>query len=193
MTMAARHRYSFRDYLDVEEMSTVKHEYLEGDIYAMAGGTPEHSALAAAIITLLANRLRGGPCRVYTSDLRVRVLATGLATYPDAAVVCGPVERDPASTTHVVNPALLLEVLSPTTEHYDRGEKREHYQQIDSLREYVLVAQGARHVEVWTRTATGWSHAEHGAGESIELVSLGISVTVDEIYAEAGLDHLPSG
>jgi len=183
----ARHRYSFVDYLDIEEMGPVKHEYLGGDIFAMPGGTPEHSALCAAIITLVSNGLRGGPCRAHTSDLRVRVLATGLATYPDAAVVCGPVERDPASATHVVNPTALFEVLSPTTEDYDRGEKREHYQQIESLRTYVLVDQSTRHVEVWTRGDAGWSNAEYTDADRVELTSIGVTLGVSELYDEAGL------
>ncbi len=167
MTVAPRHRYTFRDYLDVEEMSAIRHEFLGGEIYAMAGGTPEHAALCAALIAQLVTLLRGGPCRVYTSDLRVRVRATGLATYPDAAVICGPLERDPDSPTHVTNPTVLFEVLSPGTEEYDRGEKREHYQQIEGLREYVLVAQDARKVDVWRRAGAGaWSHAEHAAGQT---------------------------
>jgi Uma2 family endonuclease len=189
MTVAPRHRYTFRDYLDVEEMSAIRHEFLNGEIYAMAGGTPEHAALCAALIAQLVTLLRGGPCRVYTSDLRVRVRATGLATYPDAAVICGPLERDPDSPTHVTNPTVLFEVLSPGTEEYDRGEKREHYQQIEGLREYVLVAQDARKVEVWRRAGAGaWSHAVHTAGQTLELASVGGALSVDELYREAGLD-----
>ncbi len=188
-TVAPRHRYTFRDYLDVEEMSAIRHEFLGGEIYAMAGGTPEHAALSAALIVRLGTLLRGGPCRVYTSDLRVRVRATGLATYPDAAIICGPLERDPDSPTHVTNPTVLFEVLSPGTEEYDRGEKREHYQQIESLREYVLVAQDARKVEVWRRAAAGaWSPAVYAAGQILELASVGGSLSVDELYREAGLD-----
>lgn len=172
-------------------MSAVKHEFLGGDIYAMAGGTPEHAALSAALIARLAALTRGGPCRAYTSDLRVRVLRTGLATYPDAAVVCGPLERDPESPSHVTNPALLLEVLSPGTEEYDRGEKREHYQQIDSLKEYVVLAQDRPHIEIWRRGDDGaWTHAALGAGETLMLESLGGSLAVDELYADAGLDLL---
>jgi Uma2 family endonuclease len=90
------HRHSFLDYLQVEEMSTVKHEYLAAEIWAMTGGTPEHAALCAALIVLLGSRLRGSPGRVYTSDLRVRIIATGLATYPDACVVCGDLEPMPS-------------------------------------------------------------------------------------------------
>lgn len=96
--MAARGRsvfYSFRDYITHEEASNTRHEYLDGQIYAMAGGTPEHSALIASVTTHLSNAVRGGACRVHMSDLRIRVAETGLATYPDAAVICGPWERDP--------------------------------------------------------------------------------------------------
>lgn len=188
MTLAPRHRYTFQDYLDVEEISPVKHEYFDGEIYAMAGGTPEHAALAAVLIGRLTAALRGSPCRAYTSDLRLRVRATGLATYPDVAVVCGSAERDPESPTHVTNPALVIEVLSKGTEEYDRGEKREHYQQMESLREYVLVAQAERRVEVWRRThETQWSHQAHGPGELVVLDSVSCTLDVDELYEDAGV------
>jgi Uma2 family endonuclease len=117
---AHRTRYSWAEYLALEASSNVKHEFLDGQIYGMAGGTPEHAALAAATIGILFGQLRGGPCRVYDADLRIRVLATSLATYPDAAVVCGPLERDPADPDGVTNPTLLVEVLSSSTEEYDR-------------------------------------------------------------------------
>ena len=105
----ARHRHT------LEETSNVKHEYFGGEIYAMAGGTPEHAALAAACSAALLEQLRGGPCRVYSSDLRVRVLSTGLAAYPDVTVVCGATERDPESSSTVTNPRLVVEVLSDGT------------------------------------------------------------------------------
>src|SRR4051794_9504008 len=126
---SCRH-YTMEDYLGVEEMSGVRHEFSDGQIFAMAGGTPEHAALSAAVLVLLGGKLRGGTCRPYSAELRIRVLATGLATYPDAAVICGEVARDPTSPTHVTNPKVIVEVLSTSTEEYDRGEKREHYQQI---------------------------------------------------------------
>lgn len=185
---ASRHRYTFRDYLDVEEMSAVKHEYLDGDIFAMAGGISEHAALCAALVAHLVNLTRDTPCRAYTSDLRVRVLETGLATYPDAALVCGPLERDPESATHVCNPAVIFEVLSPGTEDYDRGEKREHYQQIESLRSYVVLAQDRRHAEMWQRQAGGgWSHEVFEAGQSLPIIPIAGTLSIDELYAEAGL------
>lgn len=187
-TAVPRHRHSFLDYLQVEEMSAVKHEFLDGEIYAIVGGTPEHAALCAALIVLIGPKLRGRPCRVYTSDLRVRVSATGLATYPDASIVCGELERDPASRTHVTNPSVVFEVLSPGTEDYDRGEKREHYQQIASLRAYVVVAQDRRQVEVWERGVDRpWAHRVLGPGDVIELEAIGAGVAVDELYAEAGV------
>src|SRR3990172_3361666 len=113
---APQHRHSYRDYLAVEEVGVIKHEFHAGEIYAMAGGTPEHAALSVAVSSALHTGLRGGPGRVYSSDLRVRILATGLATYPDVTVVCGPIERDPESPTTVVNPTLVVEVLSDGTE-----------------------------------------------------------------------------
>ena len=126
--LAPRPRHTFAEYLELEEISAVRHEFYAGEIYAMAGGTPEHAAMAAAIATLFGRQLEGGACRVYSSDLRVRVLATGLATYPDVTVICGKSERDPDSPTHVTNPKVVVEVLSPGTEDYDRGEKLQHYQ-----------------------------------------------------------------
>jgi Uma2 family endonuclease len=183
-----RHRYTMDDYLAVEEMSPVRHEFLNGEIYAMAGGTPEHAALSAAVVTVLGARLRGGPCRPYSGDLRIRVRATGLATYPDAAVVCGEPARDPESPTHVTNPTVIVEVLSPSTEDYDRGEKRGHYQRIESLREYVLVAQDRRRVEVWFRDEAGaWQSRVHESGDDVDLPSLHLRVAVDELYELAGI------
>ncbi len=186
--VATTHHYSFEDYLGVEEASTVRHEFLNGDIFAMAGDTPEHAALSAAILVVLGAALRGGPCRTYSSDLRVRVSASGLATYPDAAVICGPASHDPTSPTHVTNPSVLVEVMSTSTAAYDRGEKREHYQRIDTLREYVLIEQDQRAVEVFVKSADGtWSHQIYRAGAEVCVPSLGVSFAVDELYAIAGL------
>lgn len=188
MVASGRHHYTLADYLSVEEMSEVRHEFLNGEIFAMAGGTPEHAAISAAMLMLLGTRLRDGPCRPYSSDLRVRVLATGLATYPDAAVICGEVARDPESPTHVTNPSVVIEVLSKSTADYDRGEKREHYQQIGSLREYVLIEQELRAIEVFVRLADGtWQHTVHRAGGTVELPSLKTRFAVDEVYDAANV------
>jgi Uma2 family endonuclease len=184
----SRRHYTLEDYLGVEEMSAVRHEFVDGQIFAMAGGTPEHAALSAAALVVLGSKLRGGPCRPYSADLRIRVLATGLATYPDAAVICGEPARDPASPTHVTNPTVVVEVLSTSTEEYDRGEKREHYQQIDALREYVLIAQDRRRVEVYGRAAGGaWEHHVYETGDLVELPSLSLTFSTDDLYDSAGL------
>lgn len=186
--VAPSRRYTLEDYLSVEEMSAVRHEFLDGEIFAMAGGTPEHAALSAAAVLVLGRRLEGRSCRPYSADLRIRVVATGLATYADAAVICGDPIRDPASPTHVTNPIVLVEVLGKSTEAYDRGEKREHYQQIASLREYMRVAQDRRETEVYARPPGGaWQRSVHRAAQIVDLPSLGIPFTVDELYSAAGV------
>lgn len=129
------HEYSYAEYLVHESTSNVKHEYPDGDISARLGGSPEHTALAVAVASSLRTQLEGKRCRVFSSDLRVRVLASGLATYPDVSVVCGPLERDTEGRETVLNPTVLVEVLSGSTERYDRGEKFEHYQKIPSFEE----------------------------------------------------------
>jgi Uma2 family endonuclease len=180
---AARHRYSYADYLDLEEASTVKHEFLGGEIYARPGGSPDHAALAANLGAALLACVGRRPCRVFSSDLRVRVLATGLAAYPDVTVVCGPVQRDPESRMTVVNPTLLAEVLSDGTEDYDRGEKLAHYKQVPSLQECVLVSHREPRLEVWRRGSSGaWERDEAGRGGRPRLAALDCELSVDEIY-----------
>ena len=180
---ALERKYSFRDYVLLERDSNVKHEYLDGTIYAMAGGSPEHALRAANVIGLLRPQLRGGPCRVYSSDLRVRALGSGLATYPGGSVVCGPLQRDPDDRHTVLNPTVLVEVLSPTTAAYDRTAKVEDYKSIPSLGEVLLVAHDEVLCELWRRNQDGtWSRTEARGGETVELSSLGCTLAVDEVY-----------
>jgi len=141
--------------------------------------------MAAAITASLVRQLEGTGCRAYSSDLRVRVLATGLATYPDVTVVCGPSARDPESPTHVTNPRLIVEVLSPGTEDYDRGEKLEHYKQVSSLSEIVLVDHRSELVELWTRNGTAWRYTRFSAGEQVPLGAISCTLAVDDIYRAA--------
>jgi Uma2 family endonuclease len=182
---APRHHYTFEDYLALEETGSTRHEYFDGAIYAMAGGTPEHAAMAAAVTAILGRQLTGSPCRVYSSDLRLRVLATGLATYPDVTVICGPSERDPSSPSHVTNPAVIVEVLSPSTADYDRGEKLEHYRRIPSLTCVLLVDGEGRQVEAWTRSVSGWEQARFAEGEHVVIDAIGCTLPVDEVLAAA--------
>jgi Uma2 family endonuclease len=175
--------YTLAEYLGFEASSNVKHEFLDGQIYAMAGGTPERAALAAAAITLLGPQLRGGPCRPYNSDLRVRT-PTGLTTYPDVTVICGPGEIDVADPLAVTNPAPIVEVLSRSTEDYDSGDKFEHYKTFPSMREYVLVSYRERSVEVRSRGEDGWRTTVVREGGVAEL-SIGARLDVGELYAAA--------
>jgi Uma2 family endonuclease len=179
-------RYSFADYVRHEHVSNTRHEYLNGQIYAMAGGSPEHSALIASLTTHLSNQVRGGRCRVHMSDLRVRVKETGLATYPDVVVVCGPWQRDPDDANTLLNPVVVIEVLSPSTEAYDRGEKLAHYKLIPTLRACLLVAHERREIEIWSRDDGGpWRRALCAAGQSVELAAIEGRLDVDAIYADA--------
>lgn len=177
-------RMSYAEYLAAEERSDVRHEFLNGEVWEMAGGTPEHAALAAAMIAELSSRLRGKPCRIYSSDLRIRIQETGLATYPDVAVVCGQLATAVDDEHAALNPVVLVEVLSPTTEGYDRGAKAAHYRRIPALREYVLVSQSEPPIEVHRRTESGrWELFDARPGETIELASLGVRLDVSAIYA----------
>jgi len=161
----------------------VRHEFLAGQIYAMAGGTPEHGTYAANLIGILTAHLADRPCRVQTSDVRIRVRATGLDTYPDASVVGGSAERDAGDPNAITNPVVLVEVLSASTEEYDRGEKLEHYQRIESLREVVFVAHDQRRIDVVRRAAGGsWQTVSGTSGESLMLDSIGCSIAVDAVY-----------
>jgi Uma2 family endonuclease len=176
--------YSYADYIAFEMGSNVKHEYLAGQIYAMAGGTPEHAALAAAATGLLFSQLQGGSCRAYNSDLRVRTMS-GLTTYPDVTVVCGPSRRDEEDALAVTNPTLILEVLSRSTAEYDAGDKFEHYKTLPSLRQYVLVSHRERSVQVWTRDeANQWQSIRVGEGEVAQLV-IDARLDVSELYDAA--------
>jgi Uma2 family endonuclease len=175
---------SYAEYLEAERVSEIKHEYLCGEVYAMAGGTPEHARLAAAILLVLGAALRGRPCNVYGSDLRVRVEATDLSTYPDIVVICGSLETAESDPNAATNPLLIVEVLSDSTEGYDRGEKFAHYRRIPSLREYLLVSQQSRRIESHFENDAGeWVLREAGPGEVLELRALeGVRIETDLVY-----------
>jgi Uma2 family endonuclease len=187
MGVPARQRFSFDEYLLLEEIAEVKHEFLEGEVWAMAGGSPEHAAIIGNVTTLLNVQLRGQRCRVHSTELRVRIKATGLGTYPDVTVICGRLERDPDDRTGhtAINPRVVVEVLSPSTEEYDRGEKLSHYQLSPSLEEVVLVAHDRPEVEVVRREADGtWSRHIAGIGDTARVTSIGCDLSVAEVYRD---------
>ena len=183
---AHRVQYTYEEYVALERSSNVKHEYLEGQIYGFAGGSPEHAALASAFVGLLFPRLAGSRCRSFSSDLRIRIRATGLATYPDVTVICGRAETDPEDDHAITNPTLSVEVLSQSTEQYERADKFEHYKHLESLQQYVLVAQERRQIDLWSREEDGaWSCCTAHDGETLELESIAARFEVGTLYDAA--------
>jgi Uma2 family endonuclease len=175
--------HSYQEYLAALELSGVKLEYCEGEIYAMAGGTPAHADLAASITRILGNNLLGR-CRVSSSDLKVRIEATDLSTFPDVTVVCGERQVAAVDRNAVTNPTLLVEVTSNSTEDYDRGEKLSHYKQCPSVAAVLFVSHRRAQVTVVARTDTGWESREYRAGQNVELTgTVELLVPVDELYA----------
>ncbi|MDX2092077.1 MAG: Uma2 family endonuclease [Kofleriaceae bacterium] len=179
---------SYEQYLEAEVHGLEKHEWHDGVVYAMAGGTLEHSRLAGNIHAALKTALGG--CEVFQADAMLFVRARQLSTYADVSVVCGPVESQKVERNGrtlgeaLLNPTIIVEVLSPSTAEYDRGEKFGHYMTLASLREYVLVLQDSRQIEVYRRPERGhWHHVVARAGEQIEIG--GHPIAVDEIYRRA--------
>lgn len=182
-TTARRVHYTYEQYRALEEEAGVRHEYLDGEIYAMAGGTPDHAALAAAVIALLGPQLPPG-CRTFTADLRIRISATGLATYPDVTVVCGRTLRAPDDPIAVINPVLLVEVTSDSTEEYDRGQKLQHYQHVPSLREVLIVSHREPHLTLHRREGEVGVVIDARGGEWLALEGIAARLLVDDVYRD---------
>lgn len=180
---APRVKMSPEEYLAFERASDEKHEYVDGEIFAMAGGTYEHSLLCSNVTYELRHALIDRPCDVLGSDMKIKVATTNRFFYPDTSVVCGnPIFGDVARDS-VLNPKLIVEVLSDSSERYDRGEKFAHYRRVESLQEYVLVSQKEPLVEHYSRQADGvWLYRALGPGERLVLPSVGCAIAVDRIY-----------
>lgn len=171
------------EYLAWERLQLEKHEFHGGEVFAMAGASFEHNQIVANTVGELRAGLRQRPCRVCASDLRVKVPATGLYTYPDASVVCGRPELEDEQLDTLLNPVVLVEVLSSSTEDYDRGTKFTNYRTIPSLRDYVLISTDKVLVEHYTRREdSSWILREIKAGERFKLESVGCELAVDELY-----------
>jgi Uma2 family endonuclease len=186
VTTAKRLHYSYAEYLELLEHSAFKLEYCDGVIYAMAGGTPEHGALTVAMASLLREALRDG-CTVYSSDVKVRIDATDLSTFPDVSVVCGPLVSSPADKNAISNPALLVEVTSRSTEDYDKGEKLRNYQQLPSLQAVVLISHRRKEITVVRRASAGWLEEVFRAGEVLSLESPRCEIPVDDVYRDVSV------
>jgi Uma2 family endonuclease len=177
-------RLTEAEYLTIEHAAELKSEFFDGEMFAMAGGTPQHSLIATNLARVIGNQLRASPCVVYNADLRIKVEASGLFTYPDLSVICGPLEFARGTTDTVINPSLLVEVLSEATEAYDRGKKFEHYRQIATLREYLLVSQREPRIEHFLRQEQeGWLLTEAaGLDTRLELPNLHIQVALSDVF-----------
>jgi Uma2 family endonuclease len=182
MSQPQRH-YTLDDYFAVEEMSLVKHEYFEGEIFAMAGASLPHNDIAANVLMLLRAALRDSGCRAFGSDLRIATQG-GLFTYPDVSVICGTPLLVPGRPDTATNPVLLVEVLSDATRDYDRGKKLDAYRQIPSLREVLLVDQTVVAVDRWQRAGeTAWtSTTTTHLDASLTLTAVPVDVPLREIY-----------
>lgn len=186
MSVAKKLRLSYAEYVARENASEIRHEFIDGEVFARAGGTPEHSALIAAV-TMALGQLRKGPCRAFVTELRTRIRADehgpDVGTYPDIAIVCGPVLRDSEDPISIVNPTVIIEVLSNSTEAYDRHGKFDHYKRLESLQEYVLVSQHQPLIERFSKGAGAWSTPDRaGVGERMVLSSVPATLDVDEVF-----------
>jgi Uma2 family endonuclease len=187
--IAARNfsRMTPEEYFEWEEKQEFRHEYFDGEVFAMAGGTIPHSAIAVNITTALKSRLRGKGCMVLNSDGKLAITENGPYTYPDISVTCD--DRDRTAKKFSQYPTLIVEVLSSSTEAYDRSGKFKLYRRIESLRDYVLVSSEQRSVEVYHLNDRGrWELFSCEETGEVLLEGLGVSVTMDEIYEDVTLD-----
>jgi Uma2 family endonuclease len=177
--------YTIAEYLTLEEGNSTKHEFLAGEIYAMAGGSPDHAALASALVRCLSNRLPQ-TCRFFSSDLRIHCVASGLFTYADATIVCGPTERSATDRHAVVNPRVLFEITSPSTEDYDRGAKLRHYMQIPSVYSVVFVSHTGPRVTLHERQGNSdeWLVREFVGTERAVLSGIDLEMDLADLYRD---------
>ena len=177
-------------YLEIERAAEYKSEYLNGEMFAMSGAREPHNLIAGNAYAHLHQQFRTRPCRVYTSDMRVRVGRTGLYTYPDVTVVCGAPQFLDDVTDTLLNPHIIIEVLSPSTEACDRGRKFEHYKSIESLREYLLLASDRMHADLYIRQPDDrWLLTSADALEdSLTLESVGVRLKLADLYEKVELD-----
>ncbi len=188
--------YTPQEYFALERQADYRSEYFKGEIFAMSGGTRRHSVIAVNILAGLHSRMINSPCTPHEANFRLKIKATGLLTYPDVSVYCGDVEFDPEDEQNEtgLNPTVVFEVLSKTTEAYDRGAKSAHYRQIESLKAYLLVSQKAPHVELYSRSPDGsWRLTEATALEStVRIPGIDVDLPLAEVYAKVVFPESPS-
>ena len=185
MTAKPRPYLTEINYLKRERVSTIKHEYYAGEIFAMSGASEAHNLIASNVNAIIYAQIRGRGCRIYPSDMRIRIVKTGLYTYPDMTIVCGmPEFTDMTKRDTLLNPTLIIEILSPSTERYDRGVKFQNYRTIGTLKEYILIAQNKHHIERYTRhEGNTWILTEAvGIDSTIVLESIQCTLSLADAY-----------
>src|SRR5215207_1381136 len=190
MSIAPKQSWTVEAYLDFDRASDVRHEYLNGDVFEMVGATAKHNLITGSTLASLYTQTRSRPCFVYPSDMRVKVSDT-VYTYPDLSVVCGTREYEDAQADTLLNPTLIIEVLLPSTERYDRGDKFQHYRTLDSLQEYVLISMSSYRIERYLRQSDGqWLLTDAvGLEAALELASIGCTLRLAEVYEKAAIEE----
>lgn len=197
MTAKPDIKYSPEEYLKIEREAVYKSEYFNGEIFAMSGASRKHNLITLNLASAIHQQLLEKTCEVYASDMRVKVSVTGLYTYPDVVVVCSSPQFDDAFTDTLINPDVIVEVLSPSTEAYDRGAKFQHYRSLPSLSEYILVHQDSCHVEQFVRRPdSSWVFQEYSnPSDRFEISSIGCELSLSVIYNKLDMsksENLPA-
>jgi Uma2 family endonuclease len=184
-----KQKWTVEEYLAFEEKSDQKHEFFDGEIFDMAGASERHALILASTSALLYMQVRNRPCKVYSNDLRVRVNQARHYTYPDIIVVCGEAQIERVRGDTLLNPTVIIEVLSPSTENYDRTQKFQSYRTLESLQEYVLISQDSIHIEHYTRDIDHWRVVDLTQPEDVlTLTSIDCTLSVSEIYEKVTFD-----
>jgi Uma2 family endonuclease len=185
MTGTSLQKLTPQEYLAIERAAEFKSEFFDGEMFAMAVISKDHSRVTVNLTGGFHAAIRGKDCDLFSSDLRVKVSANGLYTYPDLTIVCGPVDVEDEQADVLLNPTLIIEVLSPGTERYDRGKKFDLYRELDSLKEYVLVSQDQYRVEQFLRgNGSEWGYrVAFKEDDIVEFPSVGCSIPLKDIYA----------
>ena len=178
MTAQPKRSLTEQEYIEFERESTTKHEYYDGQIYAMTGASRIHNLIVGNTLASLHGQLRRKPCEIFPSDMRVKIQKTGLNTYPDIVIICGELQFTDDVLDTLLNPLVLIEILSPSTERYDRGMKSQHYRTIETLRDYILIAQDHYHIEHYSRQDSGQWLLQEATGVEARIAILSIESTL---------------
>ena len=186
-----KQKFTIEEYLQMERASDVKHEYYQGEIFAMAGASPRHSFISSNLITELHNRLKTSPCFPHGSDMRIHIPENTLFTYPDISIICGDINTFDKDKDTAIQPIILIEILSKSTRNYDRGGKFKLYRDIPTLKEYMLVDSEIINVEIWRLNERNhWELEEYkNLKDIVTLPAINVSISMEEIYARTRLEE----